>query len=243
VGVVITKLHDWPKAMKHAKALQEELRGRVEARPLHRRLRVVAGAVVVQDRGADRLFAAAVAVHADTLEVVETASHVGPATFPMVPGFLAFREVPVLLEALAKLRVTPDLVISDRHGYAHPRRLGMASHLGLWLGVPTVGCCPQLVMGEARPVRSEPGSTSPVVDEENGEVVGMAVRTAAGADPLYVSVGHLVTLPEAAALVMAQCKLKRLPPCLRAAYLLTVRLRRAVASLDPETAALLRQGS
>ncbi|MEW5849543.1 MAG: endonuclease V [Myxococcota bacterium] len=237
----IQELHAWPTTIAEAKKVQLRLRANVRPAPLQRVPRTVAGALVAQYKDDERLYAVVVVTDANSMRVLETVTHVAPARFPYVPGYLSFREMPPLLDAFKRLRTVPDVVISDRHGLAHPRRLGLASHLGLWLGVPTVGCCPTLLIGEAHPAAREQGATAPLLDEETGELVGLALRTRAGVNPVYVSTGHMVTLPEAAAVVLAQSRGRRMPEPLRLAHQRCVQLRKSVVALDPSTQELIRR--
>ncbi|MBI5495729.1 MAG: endonuclease V [Deltaproteobacteria bacterium] len=238
----IPPLHPWPQSVPEATRLQEELRAQLLPGRLRGMPRTVAGAIVDFDKGDDRLYTAVVVVDSSSFEVVEVATRTTVATFPYLPGYLSFREIPPLVDAFSGLTHAPDLVVVNRHGHAHPRRIGMACHLGLWLQVPVLGVCPQLLMGEPPRVPKEPGSSSPLVDENNGELVGMAVRTRLGAPPVYVSVGRGMTLPEAAALTLALCRGRRMPEPLRLAQREAARLRGSVRNLalDPEIAALVR---
>ncbi len=146
--------HRFDVSIERARALQEELRGRVRNEPLRGLVRRVAGADVSYTRRAPRLFGAVVVLDAETGEVLERVSAAAEARFPYVPGYLSFRELPCLLRAFDKLRTPPDLVIADGHGWAHPRRFGLACHLGVLLDVPTLGCAKSPLVGEFR----EPGA-------------------------------------------------------------------------------------
>jgi deoxyribonuclease V len=148
------------------------------------------------------------------------------AGFPYIPGFLGFREVPALLACWQRLKVRPDVVLVDGHGLAHPRGLGLACHLGIVLGVPTIGVAKSLLIGEAIP-GPEAGATAPILWQ--GRVVGMALRTRRGARPLYISVGHRVSLATAVALVAAASDGRRLPPAIRAAHAAANAARRATS--------------
>jgi deoxyribonuclease V len=189
------------------------------------RVRLVAGADVSYDRGSPVLYAALVVLDAETLERVEVAATTGRARFPYVPGYLSFRELPPLLEAFAKLRVRPDLVICDAHGRAHPRRFGLACHLGVALDLPAIGVAKSRLVGEHR----EPGPRrgAHAVLRDGGEVIGEVLRTQPGVRPVYVSVGHRVSLPTARRLALRFAPRFRLPEPTRAAHAEVNRLRRA----------------
>jgi deoxyribonuclease V len=151
------------------------------------------------------------------LDVVDVGVAEVPVTFPYVPGLLSFREAPAVLAAVDKLRVQPDLLIVDGQGIAHRRRFGIASHLGLWLDIPSIGSAKSLLVGRHGPLADEPGATAELIDR--GEVVGVALRTRRGVNPLYVSIGHRVDLPTAAHYVLSCCRRYRLPEPQRQAHL------------------------
>ncbi len=157
---------------------------------------------------------AAVILDAPTLETVETAVAYSVSTFPYVPGLLAFRELPATVAALEKLTRTPDLLVCDAQGRAHPRRFGLACHVGLLTGIPTIGVA-KSVWGEYAEPGPRRGDTSAVTID--GEIVGRALRTRDGVKPLFVSVGHLIDLDTACAQVLALTKNFRQPETTRAA--------------------------
>jgi deoxyribonuclease V len=138
-------------------------------------------------------------------------------TFPYVPGLLSFREAPVVLEACERLQLSPDLFIVDGQGIAHPRRLGLASHLGLCFDRPTIGCAKSILVGRHAPVGPEVGDAAEMVDR--GEVVGLALRTKSGVKPVYVSIGSGIDLSSAATWVLRCSRGYRLPEPQRQAHL------------------------
>ncbi len=208
--------HDWDLTTAEARAVQERLRGLVETTDRLGPLRRVAGVDAGFHR-AHRLIRAAVSVlDADTLEVVEAATAVGPARFPYVPGLLSFREIPLVLEALESLDAPPDLVLCDGQGYAHPRRFGLACHLGVLLDLPTIGVAKSRFIGTHDEPGNERGDWTPL--EDRGERIGAVLRTRLGVSPLYVSCGHRVSLERAIELVMACTPRYRLPETTRAAH-------------------------
>jgi deoxyribonuclease V len=154
-------------------------------------------------------YAAAVLLDALTLEIVESAQAGLPATFPYRSGFLSFREVPVAMAALAMLTATPDLVLVDGQGRAHPRRIGFASHLGLAIGLPTIGIAKSRLIGRFVEPAREAGAVSPL--EDKGEIVGAVVRSKTGCRPLFVSVGHRVDLETAVTWTLRTTRRHRLP--------------------------------
>jgi deoxyribonuclease V len=191
---------------------------------LGRRVRLVAGADVSFDRHAPTLFAAVAVLDARTLAVVETACAEVPARFPYVPGYLSFRELPALLAAFSKLSSAPDLVLCDAHGRAHPRRFGLASHLGVALDLPTIGCAKSRLVGEHATPASARGSFAALRD--GGETIGSVLRTQPGVAPVFVSVGHRVSLAAARRWVLRLAPARRLCEPVRAAHAASNRARR-----------------
>lgn len=216
--------HAFDVTVAEARGLQERLRAAVVARDDFGPLRTVAGADVSYDRGSPELFAAVVVLDAETLAPVEAAGVRATVRFPYVPGYLSFRELPAVLEAFGRLRERPDLVLADAHGLAHPRRFGLACHLGVLLDLPTVGCAKSRLVGEHREPAARRGSHVQLRHE--GEVIGEVLRTREGAKPIFVSVGHRVSLATARRLALRFAKRHRLPEPLRAAHAEVNRLRR-----------------
>ncbi|WAU83856.1 endonuclease V [Streptomyces sp. Qhu-G9] len=217
----------WPATEDQARAVQDELRTRVvldEPGPPPGSGHVT-GVDVAYDDGRDLVVAAAVVLDAATLDVVAESTAVGRVSFPYVPGLLAFREIPAVLAALEALPCAPGLVVCDGYGLAHPRRFGLASHLGVLTGLPTIGVAKNPFTfayeepGEAR------GSASPLLAGE--EEVGRALRTQAGIKPVFVSVGHRVTLDTACAHTLQLAPRFRLPETTRRADALCRRELRA----------------
>ena len=151
------------------------------------------------------------------LKLVETKVVSERLKFPYVPGLLSCRDSPLVLSACEKLTITPDLILVDGQGIAHPRRIGFASHLGLFLDTPTIGCAKSLLCGSHEPSGDEPGNYAEIVDK--GEVIGVALRTKVGVNPVYVSIGHRVDLQTAIDWVLKCCRSYRLPEPLRLAHL------------------------
>ncbi len=151
------------------------------------------------------------------LSMVEVEVVEGKITFPYIPGLLSFRESPLILTACEKLSNTPDLILIDGQGIAHPRRLGLASHVGLFLDLPTIGCAKSILCGQHRPVGEEAGSHAELLD--HGELIGAALRTKSGVKPIYVSVGHKIDLASALQWVIKCCRGYRIPEPTRLAHL------------------------
>ncbi|MDH6135244.1 deoxyribonuclease V [Kitasatospora sp. MAA4] len=221
-------LAGWPRTEAEAVAEQLRLRELVEpfgAGPVV----LVAGVDVAYDDENDVVAAAAVLLDLRTLEVVEETTAVGRIAFPYVPGLLAFRELPAVIDALAKLGQTPDLVVCDGYGVAHPRRLGLASHLGVLTGLRTLGVAKTPFTFSHQLPGAERGEWTPLVDEATGEEVGRAVRTRAGVKPAFVSVGHRIGISEAVDCVLALTPRYRLPETTRRADSLCRRALRELA--------------
>lgn len=185
---------------------------------------LVAGVDVSFDRRDPLLFAAVVLLSFPALEVVEVASASRETRFPYVPGYLSFREIPVLLDAFARLSRTPDLLVCDGHGRAHPRRFGIACHLGVILELPSLGCAKSRLVGSHREPGPRRGAHTQL--REGGQVIGEVVRTREGVRPVYVSVGHRITLATARRLTLRMARRYRLPEPTRVAHREVNRVRR-----------------
>ncbi|MGX6601950.1 deoxyribonuclease V [Micromonosporaceae bacterium Da 78-11] len=206
-------MQSWPRTEEEALAAQDTLRARLVGGPGPSSPATVAGLDVAYD--GDRLAAAVVVLDATDLTVRDTAVVRGTPAFPYVPGLFAFREIPALLAALAKLTVRPEVLICDGHGVAHPRRFGLAAHLGVLTDLPSLGVGKTRLVGDWEPVGERRGDRSALVDR--GETVGAVLRTRDGVKPVFVSVGHRMDLDTACALTLALSPRYRLPETTRAA--------------------------
>lgn len=208
-----------PATVEEARAFQDRLRALVDlTEPGPSQPRTVAGLDVAYagpGDADDRLAAAAVVLDARTLEVVDEAVVVGRAAFPYIPGLFAFREVPALLTVLDRLTTAPEVLVCDGHGLAHPRRFGLACHLGVLTDLPAVGVGKTPLVGRWAPPERRRGAWSALRAE--GEVVGRVLRTQTGVRPVFVSVGHRIGLARAAGLVLDLAPRHRLPETTRAA--------------------------
>lgn len=218
-------LHKWPRTCGHAIRLQNRFRGRVIMRPIRGPVRVVAGADVSYDEPRGLVHAGVVLMRLPRFEVLEQCITSVPGSFPYVPGLLSFREAPALIEAFRRLERRPDAVIFDAQGVAHMRHIGLASHVGLWLGVPSVGCAKSRLVGEHRDVPLVRGRRAPL--RYDGRIVGSVVCTRDGVRPVYVSPGHLADIPTSVRLVLRCARRFRLPEPVRAAHALVTRAREA----------------
>lgn len=210
------KLHDWDLSYSQARDVQTELAGRLEFTPLRTNPRVVAGLDCAFSRDGRRILAAVVVLRLPGFERIETVSAVRKVTFPYIPGLLSFREAPVCIAAAEKLRSRPDVFIIDGQGIAHPRRLGLAAHLGLFFDMPTVGCAKSRLTGEYDEPPLEKGAHAPLKDES--ETIGAVVRTRTNVKPVFVSVGNKCVLDDAIRVVLGCAVRYRLPEPTRLAH-------------------------
>ncbi|MFE9557503.1 endonuclease V [Streptomyces sp. NPDC006692] len=214
---MITGIPDgWPTDEEAALAVQDELRGRVvldEPGPPPG-VGLVTGVDVAYDDERDVVVAAAVVLDAATLEVVEEATAVGRVAFPYVPGLLAFREVPTVLAVLDRLNRGPGTVVCDGYGLAHPRRFGLASHLGVLTGLPTIGVAKNPFTFDYEQPGVRRGDSAALLADDGSEV-GRALRTQDDVKPVFVSVGHRVSLDNACAHTLALARRYRLPESTR----------------------------
>ena len=206
--------HPWDVSPAEAIAIQRELRDRVSIVPLDRQPQVIAGVDVSVKGGQAR--AAVVLLSYPDLTPFQATTAERPVSFPYVPGLLAFREGPVVLAALAQLDGRPDVLMFDAQGLAHPRRLGLATHLGVLLDLPAVGCAKSRLCGKHEEPGEKKGCWTPLVD--GGEVIGAVVRTRDRVRPVFVSIGHRVDLESSVSLVLACAARYRLPEPTRWAH-------------------------
>jgi deoxyribonuclease V len=201
--------HRWNVKPREAIAIQRRLAARVRVIEPRTTLRFVAGVDAAFSRDGKLCIAAAVLWDADEQQVSETRTASRRSTFPYVPGLLSFREAPAVIAALRKLRHEPDAIMCDAQGYAHPRRFGLACHIGVISGRPTVGCAKSLLIGQYREPALRRGSCTALRDR--GERVGTVLRTREGVKPVFVSVGHMIDLDTAERLVLRCAVQYRLP--------------------------------
>jgi len=222
----INHLHPLRVTVKEALAIQLKLREKIilEDQEPTSPVNIIAGADISAALHDSLFFAAVILMKFPQMEIIEESYAVKEVNFPYIPGLLTFREGPALLKAFSQVKTKPDVVLFDGQGIAHPRGLGLASHLGLFLDVPTIGCAKTPLVGTFGNVGHSKGSVTPLVHEE--QVVGMVVRTKDGIKPLFVSVGHKISLTRAVAVVLSSCRGYRLPEPVRRAHLAVNILRR-----------------
>ncbi len=205
--------HPWVKTAAEAKEIQAQLRNQVITEDCLGKVKYVAGVDIGFEDNYAIAKAAVAVLNFPDLELVEQAIARMPTAFPYVPGYLSFREIPVILKALPQLKITPDLILCDGQGYAHPRRFGLACHLGVLLDLPTIGVAKSLLIGKHEPVPAAKGSWTPLIDR--GETIGVVLRSRTNVKPIYVSVGHKISLPTAIDYVMNCLTKYRLPETTR----------------------------
>jgi deoxyribonuclease V len=213
----IPSIKYWPTTAEEAVAMQQELRNQViTTSDRLGSVKLVAGVDVGFENGGEVTRAAVAILRFPELTLVDQAIAKIPTSFPYIPGLLSFREIPALLLALEKITVAPDLILCDGQGIAHPRRLGIASHLGLLIDIPTIGVGKSLLVGRYEMPSEERGSWSPLIHYK--ETIGAVLRTRKGFNPLFISPGHLVSLETSIEYVMKCTTKYRLPETTRMAH-------------------------
>lgn len=211
----IPALSNWPETAEAAVVIQQELRDRVITTDQLDAVQYVAGVDAGFEENGTITRAAVVVLSYPDLEMVEHAIAHVPTTFPYIPGFLSFREVPAVIAALEQLKTEPNLILCDGQGLAHPRRLGIACHLGLLVDVPTIGVAKSRLIGRHPEIPPEKGAWVPLKDK--GEMIGAVLRSRTNTKPLYISVGHRISLPTALDYVLVCTPKYRLPETTRQA--------------------------
>ncbi len=222
----IRDLHSWQVSTREARAIQQELKAQIRQEdeiPLDR-IKTVAAADVSFNRFGKTLFGGVVFMEFPGLRLLDVCTRISEATFPYIPGYLSFREAPVILDILRDFEIVPDVLLCDGQGVAHPRGLGLASHLGLFLDIPTIGCAKSVLVGKYEEPSAARGSVSYLWYE--GKKVGAALRTRAGVKPVFVSCGHKISLDSAVEVVLKCSPRYRIPEPLRRAHLEVNNLRR-----------------
>ncbi len=226
----VRTLHPWDVSSQEAMAIQLKLRSQL---CLHGTgpFATVAGVDVAYDETLKLMYASVVVMSDDGREVLDLATAAASVGFPYIPGLLSFRETPAVIEAWNRLKTMPDCLICDGHGLAHPRRFGLACHLGLLLDLPSIGCAKSLLVGTHQEPRKRRGSSEPLLDR--GEQIGVVLRTKDGVAPVFVSQGDRIGLDAAVQTVLATCRGYRLPEPQRRAHLLVTKMRLAAKAGKP----------
>jgi deoxyribonuclease V len=216
--------HRWCLSVDEAKTMQARLAGLVQRSDrLPPTISRVAGVDVAYETRGNRLYAAVVTLDFETFSILETATHADSACFPYISGLFSFREIPPLVQALTKLRRAPDLLICDAHGLAHPRRFGLACHLGVLFNIPTIGCAKSCLIGHYHSPGDRRGDYALLTHK--GETIGAVLRTQDGTKPVFVSIGHRLSLATACAKILRLSPFYRLPEPIRQANRLANHIR------------------
>lgn len=207
--------HSWDLSEQEALALQQKLSSKIIKHDDLNKIKLIAGVDVAYSKETDQLVSAVVVLDAFSLEVIETVLSYDRSKFPYISGLFSFREIPALISAFDKLKNIPDLVVCDGQGYAHPRRFGLACHLGLIFDIPTIGCGKTKLIGQHEKINLKKGSTTSLKDKN--EIIGNLLRTQDNINPIYVSIGHRISLATACDWVLKLSPLYRLPQTTRLA--------------------------
>jgi len=210
------KLHEWVLSYKEAVRIQQQLASLVKSTAMRKKAVIIAGLDCAFSKDGKKIFAAAIVINLTDFSIIETATAARKLEFPYIPGLLSFREAPACIEVIEKLKNTPDCFIIDGQGIAHPRRFGIASHIGLLIDKPTIGCAKSRLTGTFEEPKKRKGSFSPLMDSD--EQIGAVLRTRTGVKPVFVSVGHKCTLEDAIKIVLDCTTKYRLPEPSRLAH-------------------------
>lgn len=219
----IKELHPWNVSPREAVAIQKQLQPQLTLKNRLKFIRYVAGADVSFSLIDDRLWAGVVVLDYPGLEPVENRWARGKSSFPYISGLLSFRELPILISALKKLKTVPDVILCDGQGIAHPRGMGLAAHLGLLTNCPTIGCAKSLLLGTYSGLGDDKGMTADLVHA--GRVVGTVARTRRGVKPIFVSAGNNISLKQSVKIVFRCCPTYRVPEPIRMAHVMVNGLR------------------
>ena len=219
-------LHSWNVSVEEAIRIQEALRDRIILKKTFSEVRTIGGGDAAYSKNGKLLFAAIVVLSFPEMEIIDTATADGKTLFPYIPGLLSFREGPILIKTFQKLRLKPDMMIYDGQGIAHPRGIGLASHMGLWLDLPSIGCAKTPLLDEFTFPGRLKGSFEWIRRE--GKKVGAVLRTRDNIKPLFISPGHRIDLSTSNQLILESCKGFRFPEPLRKAHQLAERIEHSV---------------
>ncbi len=219
------KLHPWNVDYKEAVEIQERLKKQIILKRSFRNLndKLIAGADVSYSKESGRFYAGVIVFELETMQKIEEATASGKVSFPYIPGLLSFRESPILLRAFSKIKREPDIVMLDAQGIAHPRGIGLASHMGLLLDKPSIGCAKTRLIGAYNEMGKEAGLSSPLLIKD--KIVGTVLRTKKNVRPVFVSPGHKIDLAASVDLVLKSCRGYRIPEPTRQSHNLVNRIR------------------
>lgn len=221
----VNHLHNWNLSLPQAKALQSKLASQIEITRITTEIKLIAGIdCAFTDKGS-KIIAVVVVLSFPDLKIIETTFAIEEVTMPYVPGLLSFREAPACIKAVEKLNITPDIFMVDGQGIAHPRRLGIASHLGLFFNKPTIGCAKSRLIGSFEYPSAEKGTFTPLFDKD--QIIGSVLRTKKNIKPLFISVGHKCNLDDAIKITLQSTTKYRLPQPTRIAHETVTKLKTA----------------
>lgn len=213
----VAKLHEWSIDYSQAKKIQGQLAEKVSHKNKFKFPHLIAGVDMAISKHEGIGFSAVVVMSYPQLKIIETSISSSRLEFPYIPGLLSFREAPLILDAYKKLTIMPELMLVDGQGIAHPRRFGLASHLGLLLDLPTIGCAKSVLCGSTVMPKNVVGHQTNIIDQ--GDIIGVSLRTKLNVKPLYVSIGHKIDLETASYWALNLCRGFRLPEPIRLAHL------------------------
>ena len=222
------KLHSWNVSVEEAIRIQETLRDRIILKNTSLKVRTIGGGDAAYSKSDHLLFGAIVILSFPEMEILDTATCDGKVPFPYIPSLLSFREGPILIKTFQKLKIKPDVVIYDGQGIAHPRGMGLASHMGLWFDLPSIGCAKTPLLGKFIPPGPSRGSFEWI--RRGGKKVGAVLRTKENVNPLFVSPGHRIDLLTSIHLILESCRGFRIPEPLRMAHQVSLLVRREASS-------------
>ncbi len=221
-------MHSWDLAASEAIKLQKNLGAKVICRGKPKKIKTIAGADLCFDKSRELGFCCITLMSYPDLEILQVYSYYDKVTFPYIPGLLSFREGPLFLKTFEKLEKSPDLIVFDGQGIAHPRRLGIASHMGLILDIPTIGCAKSKLTGEYKEPGLKKGDRSFLYDKSGKDILGIVLRTRDNVKPVFVSPGYKVGLKESAEIIMTCVKKYRIPEPVRMADIEVGKYKRIV---------------
>jgi deoxyribonuclease V len=219
----VKPLHSWKVSIEEAIRIQEDLRKHIILENTCSEIRSIGGADVAYSKDGNFLFGAIAVLSFPKMEPLETSTAHGEASFPYIPGLLSFREAPILIETFKKLKVKPEVMIYDGQGIAHPRGIGLATHMGIWLDLPSIGCTKTPLLNDFKWPRLSKGSYESIRRE--GKEVGAVLRTKDKVKPIFISPGHRIDLQTSIQLILDTCSKFRIPDPLRRAHQASCLLR------------------
>ena len=209
---------------KEALKIQKDLIGKIKLQPLTKKIKYIAGTDIAYNKTSDTIYSGIVVLDFETMEIVAQSTVIDKVAFPYIPGLLSFREIPSLMKAFNQLKIKPDVIITDGHGIAHPRKIGIACHLGIKTNTPTIGCGKRILIGHYDNLKEKKGSSSPLI--KDSETIGYAFRGGDGLKPVFISPGHLCDL-ESSLNILSKCAIGfRIPEPTRQADMMVNALRR-----------------